>query len=82
MSYAYYEKTGNKFMGSETEFNNRYPLCNKFCALSDEEGRFEYFLCTKDFNICRHDCRNHKYKRTLNEDISEFFEATCERYRK
>lgn len=82
MSYEYFLKTGDKFMGSETEFQNRFPLCDKFCTLGDEEGRFEYFLCARDFNICRHDCKKHKYKRTLDPDWQEFFTATCERYKK
>ena len=82
MSYEYFLKTGDKFMGSETEFQNRFPLCNKFCTLADEEGRFEYFLCGRDFNICRQDCRNHKYKRTLDPEWEQYFKATCERYKK
>ena len=82
MSYEYFLKTGDKFMGSESEFQNRFPLCNKFCALADEEGRFEYFLCARDFDVCRKDCRNHKYRRTLDPDWQEFFTATCERYKK
>jgi hypothetical protein len=89
MSYAYYEKTGYKFTGSEMEFQNRYPVCNKetnFVPWSDEENYFSYFLCLKDYKTCRHDCKNHKEckcnTRELNEDIREFFEATCERYRK
>jgi hypothetical protein len=82
MSYAYYEKTGCMFEGSEMEFQNRLPKCNCFMPWTDEEGYFSYFLCTKDFEVCRHNCKHHKYKRKLNEDIREFFEATCERYRK
>ena len=51
MSYAYYKKTGYKFTGSEMEFQNRYPVCNKetnFIPWSDEENCFSYFLCLKD----------------------------------
>jgi hypothetical protein len=82
MTYQYFLKTGYMFTGSEGEFKNRFPKCNCFMPWTDDNGEFEYFLCTKDFEVCRHNCKSHKYKRTLNEDIREFFEATCERYRK
>ena len=49
MSYAYYEKTGYMFEGSEMEFQNRLPKCNCFMPWTDDNGEFEYFLCTKDF---------------------------------
>lgn len=37
---------------------------NKICGCqlpwTDEEGRYDKFLCTKDFKECKMDCRLHR----------------------
>lgn len=82
MCYEYFVNTGAKFQGSLDEFKNRCSDCGKQTPLTDEEGFFSYFLCAKDFEICRKDCNKHKKYRALDPDWVEFFNATCDRYRK
>lgn len=81
MTREYFLATGAKFEGTEDEFQTQRPFClGKACPITDEDGFFSKWYCTVDWNICDKQCKNHKPP--LNPDIAEFFNATCERYRK
>jgi hypothetical protein len=83
MTEAYFKRTGYKFVGTDTEFQAVVPICyGKSCPIADEEGFFSKWYCIVDWKVCDKQCKNHKKPRKLNPDIKEFFEATCERYRK
>lgn len=80
MTEAYFRRTGNKFTGTEEEFEAKAPHClGRSCPIADEEGFFSQWYCIVDWKICDKQCKNHKKPRKLNPDIAEFFEKTNER---
>jgi hypothetical protein len=80
MTYTYFLKTGYIFEGTEEEFKEKLPSCSdKSLPMTDEEGCFCKWYCMIDWAFCDKQCNKHRPK--LNEDIAEFFWATCERYK-
>lgn len=69
------------FMGTDEEFREKHPICNNCMPFADEEGRYDSWLCCKDYRECDLRCAEHHKPRKLNPDIAEFFNATCERYK-
>ena len=67
----YYKKTGAKFTGGDEEFRLVYSNCDKQHAWTDEEGRFDSFLCMKDYRECDFNCNKHHPE--LNPDIQDFY---------
>lgn len=81
MVREYFLRTGAKFEGTEEEFESNAPHCfGRSCPITDEEGFFSQWYCIIDWKICDKQCRKHR--KPVNPDIAEFFNATCERYRK
>jgi hypothetical protein len=81
MTREYFLTTGAKFEGTEEEFEAKKPHClGRSCPITDEDGYFSKWSCIVDWEICDKQCNKHR--KPINEDIREFFEATCERYRK
>lgn len=39
---------------------NPPKTCHEQHPWADEEGRYDKFLCTRDFNECKHDCEQHE----------------------
>lgn len=57
---SYWRKTGAKFMGSESEFEQVYTTCNNSMPWTDEEGYFNSFLCLIDCKECDKICSKHR----------------------
>ena len=74
---------GYYFMGTDDEFEIKHPTCkDNYMPFSDEEGRYDRWLCCKDYKECDLRCMEHHKPRKLDPDWEVYFNATCERYRK
>jgi hypothetical protein len=81
MAREYFLRTGYKFTGTLEEFEANAPHClGRSCPIADEEGYFSQWYCISDWKVCDKQCTKHRPQ--INPDIAEFFNATCERYRK